>query len=82
MEWTVYILKCVDETLYTGVTNDMDKRLAAHESGKGAKYTKGRGPFTLIYTESFAAKGDALRREIQIKSYSRAQKLLLVTAQD
>ena len=82
MEWTVYILKCADETLYTGVTNDLDKRLAAHESGKGAKYTKGRGPFLLIHTENFAAKGDALRREIKIKSYPRAQKLLLVKAQD
>ena len=82
MEWTVYILKCADETLYTGVTNDIDKRLAMHESGKGAKYTKGRGPFLLIHTESFATKGDALRREIEIKSYPRAQKILLVKAQD
>lgn len=80
MTWTVYILRCADDTLYTGITNDLPRRLALHESGKGAKYLRGRTPFTLAYTEGYSAKGEALKRELQIKALSRNDKLaLLVT---
>ena len=51
MSWTVYILSCADGTLYTGITNDLPRRLAQHEAGRGAKYTRGRGPFSLLYAE-------------------------------
>ena len=54
MSWVVYILKCKDESLYTGITNDLPNRIVAHETGKGAKYTKGRGPFILMYQENCA----------------------------
>lgn len=75
--WTVYILRCADDTLYTGVTNDMERRLAMHEKGTGAKYTRGRGPYEIIHTEIFATRGDALRREAAIKACSREDKLAL-----
>ena len=77
MNWYVYMLRCGDGTLYTGITDDVDKRLAAHRSGKGAKYTRGRGPLELVYTEELADKSTALKREIQIKKMSRAEKLNL-----
>ncbi|MEC9446963.1 MAG: GIY-YIG nuclease family protein, partial [Chloroflexota bacterium] len=57
----MYILRCGDGTLYTGITNDLDHRLAEHESGHGAKYTKGRGPFQLVYQETSTGRGPALR---------------------
>lgn len=76
--WTVYILRCGDGTLYTGVTNDLPARLAKHESGRGAKYTRGRGPLTVAYTESHRGKPKALKREAAIKSFSRAEKLALI----
>ena len=75
MVWTVYILNCADGTLYTGITNDLGRRLAAHEQGRGAKYTRGRGPYTVLYTESHETKGQALKREAAIKSLSRAAKI-------
>ena len=78
MKWTVYILRCVDGTLYTGITNDLDRRMSEHESGQGAKYTKGRGPFQLVYNEDCENRADASRREIEIKSWDRDQKLRLV----
>lgn len=79
--WTVYILRCADDTLYTGITNDLENRLAMHESGKGAKYLRGRTPFVLSYTEGHPTKSDALKRELEIKGLSRTAKLnLLVTA--
>lgn len=74
----VYILICRDGTLYTGSTNDIKKRLEAHNAGKGAKYTRGRLPVMLKYSESFATKGEALKKEAQIKKFSRAQKLSLL----
>lgn len=76
-EWVVYILRCADQTLYTGITNDLAGRLAAHESGKGAKYTRGRGPFEVLYTEAHPARGAALKREAAIKAMDRAAKLAL-----
>ena len=72
-----YILRCADGTLYTGWTNDLEKRVAAHNAGTGAKYTKGRGPVSLIYSESFATKEEAMRREFAIKQLSREEKLRL-----
>ena len=78
MSWYVYILRCGDDTLYTGVTDDVQKRLAAHQGGRGAKYTRGRGPLTLVYTEEAEDKSAALKREIAIKKLTRTQKLALV----
>ena len=78
MSWTVYILQCADGTLYTGITNDLERRLAEHEAGQGAKYTKGRGPLQLVYQENCLGRGLALKRENEIKSMDRKTKLLLV----
>ena len=74
----VYILKCSDNTLYTGWTNNLEKRLKVHQSGKGAKYTRGRLPVELLYFEEFEEKSDALKREIRIKKLSKEKKLKLV----
>ena len=77
-KWTLYILKCKDGTLYTGITDDLQRRLQAHRTGKGAKYTRGRGPLALVYEEECGNKGTALKREYAIKQLSRAQKLKLL----
>ena len=77
MRWVVYILQCADDTLYTGITNDLPARLEAHESGSGAKYTKGRGPFTLLYSEKCADRSSASKRELAIKKLSRTDKIKL-----
>jgi len=79
MTWIVYILECADGTLYTGITNDLDRRMRSHTSGKGAKYTKRRGPFTVRYAESVASKGAALQREAAIKALNRSAKVALLT---
>lgn len=79
MDWIVYILECADGTLYTGITNDLPRRLALHASGAGAKYTRGRGPLRLIHREECASKSEALRRERAIKSLRREQKRNLFT---
>jgi predicted GIY-YIG superfamily endonuclease len=68
--WKLYILRCGDGTLYTGITVDVPGRFAAHCNGTGAKYTKGRGPLTLVYEETCPGKGEALRRELQLKNLS------------
>ena len=73
-----YILRCADGTLYTGWTNDLEKRLAAHNSGTAAKYTRPRRPVTLVYQEAFPTKEEAMRREWQIKRLTRAEKLALI----
>ena len=73
-----YILKCADETLYCGWTNDLEKRLKAHNDGKGAKYTRSRLPVTLVYYEEFEAAKEAQKREYQIKKLSRKEKLKLI----
>lgn len=77
-EWVVYILECADGTLYTGMTDHLAHRLAAHASGKGAKYTRGRGPLQLCYQERCENKSQALRREYEIKRYTRQMKLDLI----
>lgn len=73
----IYILRCADGTLYTGWTNDLEKRLQTHNSGKGAKYTRSRRPVELVYTESFATRSEAMKREAEIKKLSREEKLRL-----
>lgn len=72
-----YILRCADGTLYTGWTNDLQKRIAAHNAGTGAKYTRPRRPVELIYHETFPTKEEAMRREWEIKQLSRKEKLAL-----
>lgn len=74
----VYIMECRDGSLYTGWTNNLEKRFKDHSEGKGAKYTRGRGPFKIIYFETFEEKSDALKRECEIKSFTRYKKLELV----
>lgn len=81
-QWCVYILECRDGTLYTGITDDLQRRLKAHESGKGAKYTRGRGPLTLRYQESCEDHSAALRREWQIKHLKRCDKIKLIQKED
>ncbi len=73
-QWCVYMLRCKDGTLYTGSTDDFEKRLAAHRAGKGAKYTRGRGPLEPVYRELCVDRSAALKRECAIKRLSRAQK--------
>ena len=77
-EWTVYILECRDGTLYTGITDDVERRVKAHASGKGAKYTRGRGPLMLRYCEKHPDKGSALRREAELKRMPRKTKLAII----
>lgn len=74
----VYILKCKDNTFYTGWTTDLENRIKVHNQGKGAKYTRGRIPCKLIYHEEFDNKSDALKREIEIKKLNRENKLKLI----
>ena len=74
-----YMLVCADGTLYTGWTNDLEKRLAAHNAGKGAKYTRSRCPVRLLYYEEFAEKSEAQRRECEIKRLPREKKLALAS---
>lgn len=76
--WYVYILRCADDTLYTGSTNDLQRRLAAHNEGRGAKYTKHRAPCTMVYHEEAADRSAALKREAAIKKLTRAEKLALI----
>ena len=77
VNWVCYLLECVDGTLYCGITNDLDKRLAAHNAGEGAKYTRSRRPVKLAYVEACAGKSAALKRECEIKRLNRKQKLAL-----
>ena len=76
--WHLYILRCRDGSLYTGITTDVEKRLEAHRSGKGAKYTRGRGPLELVYREECGTHSVALKREIEIKRLTREQKQALI----
>jgi len=76
--YVLYILTCSDGTLYTGITNDLPRRLAQHEAGKGAKYTRGRTPLTLVYLAPCASKSAALREEARIKRLPRIEKQRLL----
>lgn len=77
-----YILRCSDGTLYTGWTNDIEKRLRAHNEGQGAKYTRGRTPVELVYLEEFDTKQEAMKRETAIKKLTKKDKLHLIAACD
>lgn len=76
-KWYVYILRCSDGTLYTGIAQDIAARVRAHATGRGARYTKGRGPFQLCARQACASKGDALRLEYAVKQLSRIEKINL-----
>ncbi len=76
-----YILECADGTFYCGWTNDLEGRLAAHNAGKGARYTKGRCPVKLVYYETFETKEEAMSREWHIKKLTRAEKQMLIDSQ-
>ena len=78
--WYVYIVECVDLSLYTGIARDPEKRLIQHNAGKGAKYTRSRLPVRLLYREACSDKGVALQREFAIKQLSRLEKLRLIEA--
>lgn len=75
--WFVYLLRCADETLYCGITNDLDRRTAAHQAGL-VKYTRGRRPVSMVWTEPAADRSAASRRELQVKALDRREKLGLV----
>ena len=77
-KWYLYILRCKDNTLYTGITTDVSRRLEAHRSGKGAKYTRGRAPLELVYQECCGTHSEALKRELEIKAMVRGQKEELI----
>ncbi len=76
--WELYIIECKDGSFYTGITIDVKRRLTLHETGKGAKYTRGRAPLKLVYRKSFKSKSAALVREAKIKSMTKAEKVELV----
>ena len=75
----VYVLECADGTLYAGYTTEPERRLKEHNAGIGAKYTRGRLPVRMVYTASFATRGEALKEEARIKKLTRAQKLALIS---
>jgi putative endonuclease len=80
-DWHVYMLRCADQSLYTGVTKDLQARLTQHNRGKASRYTRARLPVEIVYAEPAADHGTALRRELQIKKLARAEKeQLIVTA--
>lgn len=81
MSHYTYILECADGSLYTGYTPDLEKRLETHNAGKGAKYTRGRRPVKLVYSEEYDTKEEAMRREYQIKHLKREEKLALISSQ-
>lgn len=76
--WYLYMLRCGDGTLYTGITTDVEKRLEAHRAGKGAKYTRGRGPLELVYREECGTHSDALKRELEMKRLPREEKQKII----
>ncbi len=76
--WYVYILECSDDTYYTGITTDIAARIIAHESGRGAKYTKGRTPLKLVYSETSQGRSEASKRENAIKAMTRKDKVKLI----
>ncbi len=78
MAYYVYILKCSDDSLYTGITNDLDNRLLMHKLGKGSKYVRSRLPFKIVYKEELKTKSEALKREIQIKKMNKNAKIKLL----
>lgn len=80
--WFLYILECGDGTLYTGITYDVERRLEQHRCGKGAKYTRGRGPLMLVYSEACGSHSEASKREYAVHQMTRAQKLDLISGKN
>jgi len=78
MNWFCYLLRCADDTLYCGITNDLEKRLAAHNAGTASKYTRVRVPVELVFAEPCTDRSTASKREMEIKSLKRAEKLVLI----
>ena len=78
MIWIVYMLECSDNSIYTGITNNIEKRIKMHESGKGAKYLRGRLPIKLLHKEVFLSRSDASKREILIKKMNNKEKRKLI----
>lgn len=78
--WFTYILECSDKTFYIGTTNDIDKRIEKHNSGNGAKYTRGRGPVKLLYFTAFESRSEACKEEYRLKKLTREEKLALIKA--
>ena len=78
-DWFVYILKCFDGSLYTGITKDVKKRIIDHNNKKGAKYTRSRLPVSLIYQEKYHSRSDAMKRELSIKQLTKTEKLSLIS---
>lgn len=76
-----YILRCADNSLYTGWTNDLESRIKTHNLGQGAKYTRGRGPVSLVYVEYYSEKSDAMKREIEIKKLTKEAKEKLIESE-
>ena len=76
--WILYIIRCNDGSLYTGITCNLEKRIAAHRKGNGAKYTKGRGPFEILYTEEHLSRSIASKREYTIKKLTAKEKFQLI----
>ncbi|HWP61335.1 MAG TPA: GIY-YIG nuclease family protein [Candidatus Paceibacterota bacterium] len=76
----VYLLKCADNSIYTGITNDLENRLKRHKDGSASKYTRARGALAIVYTERHAGRGAAQKREAEIKKWSRQKKLALITS--
>jgi len=76
--WFTYILQCADKTYYTGLTYDLDHRIKVHNSGKGATYTRGRGPVKLVHSEKFTTHKEAAQKECEIKKLSRSKKEILI----
>lgn len=78
----MYILRCCDGTLYTGWTNDLEKRVKTHQAGRGGKYTRARLPVELVYHESYPTKQEAMRREWEVKQLRREEKLKLIEGEN
>ena len=78
MHWLVYMLECSDNSIYTGITNNLENRLKKHQSGDGAKYLRGRLPIKIIYKELFINRSEATKREIAIKKMSKKEKKILI----
>lgn len=78
--WVCYLLRCADDSLYCGITNDLEKRLAAHNAGTASKYTRVRLPVELVFTEPCADRPSASKREMEIKGLTRVQKLALMNS--
>jgi len=79
MSWTVYILECADGKLYTGITTDLARRITEHEAGRGARFTRGRGPFQIVHEAPCENRSDASKKELKIKALSRSEKLAMIS---